>query len=186
MKIRLAASLQADSIVDGEGIRTVIWTQGCPHHCPGCHNPDTHDFLDGKEFDVEEIMAELDKLEDQDGLTFSGGDPFVQPGACYAIAKYAKSKDWNIWCYTGYLFEDLIKLSRTNRDITNFLNYIDVLVDGKFVLAKRSFSTAYRGSTNQRIIDVKKSLKAGHVITIDKYDHKEEMRTKPKPVGLYL
>ena len=123
MKIRLAASLQADSIVDGEGIRTVIWTQGCPHHCPGCHNPDTHDFQDGKEFDVEEIMAELDKLEGQDGLTFSGGDPFVQPGACSVIAKYAKSKDWNIWCYTGYLFEDLIKLSRTNRDITNFLNH---------------------------------------------------------------
>ncbi len=186
MKIRLAASVQADSIVDGEGIRTVIWTQGCPHHCPGCHNPGTHDFSGGRDFDVEEVIAELELLENQDGLTFSGGDPFVQPGACAAISQYAKSRNWNIWCYTGYLFEDLLKLSHTNRDITNFLNHIDVLVDGKFILAKRSLSTAYRGSTNQRIIDVQKSLATHQVVTIDKYDQKVEMNQKAKPAGLYI
>ena len=87
MKIRLAAELQPDSIVDGEGIRTVIWTQGCPHGCKGCHNPSTHDFDGGALVDVEEIIEELKQLKGQDGITLSGGDPVCQSGACIEICK---------------------------------------------------------------------------------------------------
>lgn len=173
MKIRLAAELQPDSIVDGEGIRTVIWTQGCPHHCKGCHNPSTHDFNGGLDIDIEKIKKELKQIQYQDGITFSGGDPFCQPKECMEIAKYAKKLDMNVWCYTGYTFEQLMVLSKKNEDILSFLNQIDVLIDGKFILAEKSFDVAFRGSKNQRIIDVQKSLKQNRVVIIQKYDHKQ-------------
>ena len=104
MKIRLAAPLQNDSVVDGFGVRTVIWTQGCAHNCPFCHNPGTHDFNGGKEFTLDEIYEELDNLPKQDGITLSGGDPLYQIDAVTEIAKYAKKKGLNIWCYTGFTF----------------------------------------------------------------------------------
>lgn len=128
MKIRLASDLQSDSIVDGEGIRTVIWTQGCSHNCPGCHNPATHDFKGGFLTDTDEINKELSLLKAQTGITFSGGDPLFQVEACTLIAKHAKKIDMNVWCYTGFTFEELIK-SDKNKE---FLKYVDVLVDGKF------------------------------------------------------
>lgn len=173
MTIQLAADLQFDSIVDGEGVRTVIWTQGCPHHCPGCHNPSTHDFHDGISVDVEEIKERLSQVKYQDGITFSGGDPLCQPTACLEIAKYAKTLGMNVWCYTGYTFEQLMVLSKKNKDTLSFLNQIDVLIDGKFILAEKSFDVAFRGSKNQRIIDVQKSLKQNRVVIIQKYDHKQ-------------
>lgn len=170
MKIRLASDLQMDSIVDGEGIRTVIWTQGCPHHCKGCHNPITHDFDGGELVDVEDVLGRIDELEYQDGLTFSGGDPMCQPEACIQIAMYAKKKGLNIWCYTGYTFEQLLTLKKTNPFILEFLKNIDVLVDGKFILEERSLDTPFRGSKNQRIIDVQKSLKNEGIVTLKKYE----------------
>ena len=185
MKIQLAADLQIDSIVDGEGIRTVIWTQGCPHHCPGCHNPETHDFNSGASIELDYVKEKISNLKNQDGITFSGGDPFVQPKACAEIAKFAKSKDLNIWCYTGYLFENLLKMSHANEDIANFLTYIDVLVDGKFEIGKKSLSTAYRGSTNQRIIDVQESLKHKKTILVEKYIKKEESVSRKKE-GIFV
>lgn len=162
MKIRLAAELQPDSIVDGEGIRTVIWTQGCPHHCPGCHNPSTHSFEDGCLIETSEIKKELKKLKNQTGITFSGGDPMCQPEACLEIAKYAKELGLNIWCYTGYTWEELMKLS--NPYIRQFLEQIDVLVDGKFILEQKSLDLRFRGSKNQRLIDVKRSLEQNCLI----------------------
>lgn len=185
MKIRLAADLQSDSIVDGEGIRTVIWTQGCPHNCKGCHNPETHDFNDGALIDFNYIKKGIDNLKGQDGLTFSGGDPFCQPKECAEIAKYARSKGLNIWSYTGYEYEQLLKLSKTKKEIMDFLNEIDVLVDGKFVLEKKSLSCVFRGSSNQRIIDVKKSLKENKVVLVEKYT-KTESSNRDKPKGLYI
>ena len=158
MEIRLAADLQKDSIVDGDGIRTVIWTQGCPHNCFGCHNPSTHSFEGGALVDIEDIKAEIDELVFQDGITFSGGDPMCQAEACCELAKYAVSKGLNIWCYTGYTYEQLIEMGKKNKNIINFLNCIDVLVDGKFMMELRSLDSKYCGSTNQRLIDVKKSL----------------------------
>ena len=176
MKIRLAAELQKDSIVDGEGIRTVIWTQGCPHKCPGCHNPMTHDFDGGALIDIEDIKKELKELTLQSGITFSGGDPFVQPKECAEIAKYAKTLGMNIWCYTGFTYEQLIKMSEHNKNIMDFLKNIDVLIDGKFILAEKSMNCAFRGSKNQRIIDVNESLKQEKIIEIDKYDEKKEVK----------
>ena len=164
MKIRLASDIQSDSVVDGTGIRAVVWTQGCSHNCPGCHNPGTHDFKGGFEVDVDEVNEAISELEFQDGITFSGGDPFFQPEACAKIAEHIQSLGMNVWCYTGFLFEDLLKASVKKKAIMDFLSNIDILVDGPFVIAKRSYSAKFRGSSNQRIIDVKKSLEEGTVV----------------------
>jgi len=170
MKIRLATPvLMKDSIVDGEGIRTVIWTQGCSHKCPGCHNPQTHSFDDGFELDIEEVKEEIDALEGQDGITFSGGDPLHQVDACLELAKYIKSKKMTIWCYTGFTYEALISLSEKNPKIKEFLKIIDVLIDGPFLLEQKSLDCVFRGSKNQRIIDTKESLKQNKVCLVEKY-----------------
>lgn len=186
MKIRLAAYLQSDSIVDGEGIRTVIWTQGCPHHCLGCHNPETWDFNGGELVDLKDVYEAIDSLEGQTGITFSGGDPFWQPKACAEIAKYARKKNLNIWSYTGYTWEELMELSKKKKEIMDFLKELDVLVDGRFVLSKKSYSCIFRGSTNQRIIDVKESLKKNKLILIDKYEHKEMSNNRERAAGIYI
>ena len=165
MKIRLAASLQPDSIVDGEGVRTVLWTQGCPHACPGCQNPGTHDFDGGALFDVSEVIDELKTIRNQDGITLSGGDPVCQSEACYEISKAAHSMGLNVWCYTGYTYEAMLKNSKMKK----LLSEVDVLVDGKFILEERSLNIYYRGSRNQRVIDVPKSLKQERVVLIDRY-----------------
>ena len=175
MKIRLAAYLQPDSIVDGEGIRTVIWTQGCPHNCPGCHNPETHDFKGGALVELDEVFEIIDTLEGQTGITFSGGDPFMQAKQCSEIAKYAINKGYNIWCYTGFTFEQLLKLSETKKEVMDFLETIDVLVDGKFDISKKSLSVIFAGSSNQRIIDVKKSLETKEVVLIEKHIKKDKL-----------
>lgn len=178
MQIRLASDLQTDSIVDGEGIRTVIWTQGCPHNCPGCHNPSTHSFSSGALVDVDFIKQEILNIEDQTGVTFSGGDPMCQPEACASIAAFCHELGLNVWCYTGYTYEELILLSKTKKSIIDFLNQIDVLVDGKFIMKEKSLDAIFRGSKNQRIIDVKSSLYSGGVKLVDKYiENKEEVRT---------
>ena len=170
MKIRLATDeIQRDSIVDGEGIRSVIWTQGCVHNCAFCHNPETHSFTSGYLIEVEDVKKKIDSLGGQDGITFSGGDPMEQAKACYEIAKHCKELGLNIWCYTGYTFEELIERSKIFPDIMKFLNTIDVLVDGKFVIAQKSLNLKFRGSKNQRIIDVPKSLKEEKVCLIPKY-----------------
>ena len=155
MKIRLAAYLQPDSIVDGEGIRTVIWTQGCPHHCPGCHNASTWDFNEGALIDVKDVIEELKTIKNQDGITLSGGDPVCQSDACYEISKAAHEMGLNVWCYTGYTYEMML----TNPKMRRLLDQIDVLVDGKFIQEEKSYDIYFRGSRNQRIIDVPKSLK---------------------------
>ncbi|MBQ6494860.1 MAG: anaerobic ribonucleoside-triphosphate reductase activating protein [Bacilli bacterium] len=172
MEIRLASPvIQSDSIVDGEGIRSVIWTQGCPHNCKGCHNPETHSFTDGYVIDIDEIKMQIDNLEGQQGITFSGGDPMMQPEACLELAKYSKKLGYNIWCYTGFTYEELLKLGKKKKSIMEFLKYIDVLVDGKFVLEEKSFDCIFRGSKNQRLIDVKKSLDTDKVVLVTKFDN---------------
>lgn len=165
MQIRLANPIQKDSVVDGPGIRTVIWLQGCIHHCPFCHNPETHDLNGGELVDVEDVISQIKDLEFQDGITFSGGDPMLQPQPCLYIAKKCKELGFNIWCYTGYLFEELLK----NPDQLEFLKYIDVLIDGKFDYKLKSYNALFRGSTNQRIINVKSSLKKQKAVCLKKY-----------------
>ena len=178
MEIRLAADLQTDSVVDGAGIRTVIWTQGCPHNCLGCHNPNTHDFNDGEVVDVMEVLERIDELDNQDGITFSGGDPMCQPRACAKIAEYAKSKGLNIWCYTGYTYEQLQKLAKLNKDIIDFLS----LIDGPFILKQKSLDLKFRGSKNQRLIDVPKTLEANEIVLVTE----QEPISFSKPEGIYI
>jgi len=174
MKIRLAADLQSDSIVDGLGIRTVIWTQGCSHNCPSCHNPETHDFNGGDLVDIEDVIERIEDLEGQTGVTFSGGDPMFQPKACAILAKKIHELGMNVWAYTGFTYEEL--LENGNKDILEFLSEIDVLIDGKFDPNKKSLDLEFRGSSNQRIIDVKKSLENHKIILFDLKKKKNESK----------
>lgn len=169
MIVRLASFIQKNSIVDGEGLRAVVWAQGCKHNCPGCHNPETHDMLGGMVFDVEDIKKQLSELTYCDGVTFSGGDPMFQPEAFGELAKFVKSLGMNVWCYTGFEFEKLTKIAKKNKHVDEFLRNIDVLVDGKFKIEERSLNLYFRGSKNQRIIDVKKSLMLNQTCEIEKY-----------------
>lgn len=183
MKIRLAADLQSDSIVDGEGIRTVVWTQGCPHHCKGCHNPSTHDFEGGALIEVEDIIEELKKLRGQDGITLSGGDPVCQSDACIEIARAAHQLGLNVWCYTGFTYEEMLR----NPKHKKLLEELDVLVDGKFILEEKSYDIYFRGSKNQRIIDVKRSLREERVVIKEEYlEEKEADNTLKKPEYLFI
>ena len=163
MKVRLASNLQSDSIVDGDGIRTVIWFQGCKHHCRECQNPETWNFDGGMEVDIEDIKEQLKKLKYQTGITLSGGDPFFQASAAAEIAKFAHSIGLNVWTYTGFTYDEIIN---ANDDKMKLLKNTDVLVDGRFEIDKKSLACKFRGSTNQRVIDVKKSLEEGGVVTI--------------------
>ncbi len=165
LTVKLAGNHNYDSLVDGTGIRTVIWFQGCIHNCLGCHNPESHDINGGFEVDISEILSMIESLEGQTGITLSGGDPFVQPKAISIIAKKAHECGLDVWAYTGYTFENLLKMSKENKAINDAILNIDVLVDGKFDLDKKSLNCKFRGSTNQRIIDVKKSLECGKIIT---------------------
>lgn len=157
--MRLAAYPTLDSVVDGPGLRAVIWTQGCPHHCPGCHNPQTHDPRGGRDIPLN-IIKKIIKNQGQTGITFSGGDPMMQPEECAKLARWAHKNNLDVWCYTGYTFEELQKKPETHE----FLKEIDVLVDGRFVQSKKSLDCLWRGSTNQRIIH----LKGGEVSWLEK------------------
>ena len=163
MVVRLAADIQPDSILDGSGIRTVIWFQGCLHNCKGCQNPETHDMNGGMVVDIDEIKMQLKNLKYQSGITLSGGDPFFQPEAALEIARFAKSIGLNVWAYTGFTYEALL----SDKSRLDLLKYVDVLVDGKFMIDKKSLNCKFRGSTNQRLIDVKKSMEAGGVVLYD-------------------
>lgn len=163
MKIRIAGIVQ-DSIVDGRGLRFVVFTQGCPHQCPGCHNPETHDIRGGTLMDVDEIIAQMYANPLCDGLTLSGGEPFYQPFACAEIAKSAKEQGMNVWCYTGYRLEEL----NTMYGADELLQYVDVLVDGRFIQSKRSLDLEFRGSSNQRVIDMNAYRETGEITLLYK------------------
>ena len=183
MQIRLAADLQPDSIVDGEGVRTVLWTQGCPHNCKGCHNPGTHDFNAGELVDVADVIDALKEIKNQDGITLSGGDPVCQSDACYEISKVAHEMGLNVWCYTGFTYEKML-LNPKHRKL---LEEIDILVDGKFVLEEKSLDLHFRGSRNQRIIDVKRSLLEERVVLVEKYiEDKKYSNLYEKPSYIFI
>ena len=165
MLIRLAADLESDSIVNGSGLRTVVWTQGCSHNCLGCHNAKTQDFDGGVLVSIEEVMEVFDEIEGQDGVTLSGGDPFFQVDACVELCKEFRKRNLNIWAYTGFTYEQII----SNKKLKSLLLELDVLIDGKFELDKRSFAVSFIGSSNQRIIDVKKSLEQGNVVLCEEF-----------------
>ena len=158
MQMRIAGIVQ-DSIVDGEGIRLTVFVQGCPHACPGCHNPETHDFNGGRMVDTSEIIAMLDVNPLLDGVTLSGGEPFCQSEECKIIADAAHERGLNVWCYTGYTCDELIKFGDPY-DIA-LLGSIDVLVDGRYMEEQRTLELPFRGSRNQRIIVLRNGKGSG-------------------------
>lgn len=163
-KVRISGIVK-HSLVDGPGIRCTVFFQGCPHNCPGCHNPDTHAPDGGIEMNVEDVIQTIGKAKFLDGVTLSGGDPFLQPIAVKKIADAAHQMGLNVWAYSGWTFESLIS-GALGDDSVDALRSVDVLVDGPFVLAKKSDTCIYRGSTNQRLIDVQNSFKTLKIIEI--------------------
>lgn len=161
MRISLSG-VTGDSIVDGPGLRMTIFTQGCTHHCPGCHNPQTHDPDGGSWAHTEDILMAVEENPLLDGITLSGGDPFLQPIPCLELAKGAHQLGLNVWTYTGYTWEALFQ--ENDPDKLALLKESDVLIDGPFILAERSLELQFKGSKNQRTIDVKKSLEAGEIV----------------------
>lgn len=157
MEIRLAAPLQKESIVDGKGVRMVIWNQGCLLHCPGCHNPNTHSLSQGLLTDTKVICRAIHKFADKhQGITLSGGDPFLQPEANKIIADYAHNIGLDVWAYCGKTFEEL--------QDNILLQSCDILVDGPYIQELRDITLPFKGSSNQRTIDVQASLQKGEVV----------------------
>ena len=165
MKTIRIASVIDDSIVDGPGIRMTIFFQGCKHGCPGCFNKETWDFKGGHDCDIEKIYNEAMKNPLLQGITLSGGDPIYQVEGALELVKLFKNTDLDIMCYTGFVYEELLELEKTNPALKEFLDTIDYLVDGPFILEQKDISLKFRGSKNQRVIDMKKTRKEGKVIT---------------------
>ncbi|MEA4911775.1 MAG: anaerobic ribonucleoside-triphosphate reductase activating protein [Oscillospiraceae bacterium] len=153
------AGVVGDSITDGPGLRTAIFVQGCPHHCAGCHNPETHAFGAGTPTDTDALFERVAANPLLSGVTFSGGEPMCQAAALAALGKRVKQAGLELACYTGYTLEAL--LAEADPDRMALLAVCDVLIDGPFVLAQRSLELKFKGSRNQRTLDVQKSLAAG-------------------------
>ena len=155
------AGIVSDSIVDGPGIRVTVFCQGCPHHCGGCHNPETWGFGCGTKVTEGQVLAEIVKNPLCKGVTFSGGEPFAQAEGFACLAKLLKERGYEVASYTGYTFEQLLDGTPAQKEL---LNCIDVLIDGPFVQAEKSLEISFRGSKNQRILDVRASLQSGRAI----------------------
>ena len=171
------AGIEPESFVDGPGIRMVVFTQGCHHNCPGCQNPQTHDFNGGHFIDIDEIVSMIDENPLLDGITFSGGDPMDQAEALIPLARIIKERGLNLVIFTGYTYERLMELAAGRPAFFELLSFGDILIDGPFIMAKKSLELKFRGSSNQRIIDLPKSLVEGHVVL-----HQiqlEEMKERP-------
>lgn len=166
MEIRIAGTVE-DSIVDGPGLRFVVFTQGCPHHCDGCHNPETHDFAGGRVTTTDALFEQCMENPLCSGVTFSGGEPFCQAEALYELGSRFKSAGKHLMCYSGWTFEELLAKAQREESVGKLLSIADVLVDGKFDISKRSLSLQYRGSSNQRLINVQESLKTGTTVVYD-------------------
>lgn len=169
MEVRLFG-LANDSIVDGPGIRFAIFTQGCFHNCEGCHNPNSHDPNGGYIETTDEIISKFKANPLLDGVTFSGGEPFLQAKPLTVIAQAAKDSGLNTIAYTGYTFEELLQGANEENGWSEFLKTLDLLVDGRFILAQRSVELNFKGSRNQRILNVPESLEQGTAV-LSEYDH---------------
>ncbi|MDD4169133.1 MAG: anaerobic ribonucleoside-triphosphate reductase activating protein [Desulfotomaculaceae bacterium] len=160
------AGLISESIVDGLGIRFVVFAQGCRHNCPGCHNPETHSFTGGHLVDINSILLEMRDNRLLDGITLSGGEPFEQAAAFAELARKAKAFGYNVMTYTGYTYERILEGMNERAGWANLIKHTDILVDGKFEQARKSLLLPFRGSANQRIIDVNESFRTNKIITL--------------------
>ena len=165
-EIRIA-NIIPESIVDGPGFRLTVFVQGCPHRCPGCHNPQTHPFEGGKIITVEKILADFMKNPLLSGITLSGGEPFEQAKPLAVLSKEVKNLGKSIVIYSGYTFEELQKRAEKEKEIKKLLSCCDWLIDGPFIQEQRSLELKFKGSKNQRIIDMKKSLDNGKVFLVE-------------------
>lgn len=163
LRLRIAG-VSEESIVDGPGMRLTVFTQGCPHHCPHCHNPKTHDFAGGHWVSLAEILELLDENTLLDGVTFSGGEPFAQATALLPLAREVKERGYHLTLYSGYTYERLRNHPENHPDWLSLLVFADLLVDGPFVYAQRTLDAAFKGSANQRLVDVQASLAAGQAV----------------------
>lgn len=165
MKLNIAG-IQNDSIVDGPGIRYAIFVQGCPHHCEGCHNPETWEFGTGRDVSLDEIIEKIKEDPLLDGVTYSGGEPFAQAKALCELTDRIRAEfpKLTVMSYTGYTIEYLIKQATPENCFMELLKRLDYIVDGPFVLSLKSYELRFKGSSNQRFLDVKKTLEAGKPI----------------------
>lgn len=162
-QLRVAGTVN-ESIVDGPGIRYVIFTQGCHHNCVGCHNPQTHAFDGGSLIDINDIIKQVKRNPLLDGITFSGGEPFEQADVLSELAREIKALGLNVMTYTGYTIEYINKNKTYHMGWEKLLSLTDILVDGKFEITKKNLLLKFRGSENQRIIDVGRSIKLNSVV----------------------
>lgn len=162
MDIRMYGTVD-DSIVDGPGLRFSVFVQGCSHHCPGCHNPESQPVDGGYLTSVDEVCAQIEASRSVTGVTLTGGEPFEQPEACLEIARRCKARGLSVWAYSGYAFEQ-IAAGACSKAGVELLSVCDVLVDGPFAQSQRSLGLMWKGSANQRVIDLAKTAAAGRVI----------------------
>lgn len=152
-----------DSIVDGPGLRAVVFFAGCPHRCEGCHNPESWNIGYGTEYTVDDVVTKVKSNRITRGVTLSGGDPFFQPLEAKLLASALRQEGYNMWAFSGYTFEEII----ADHDMRSLLQELDVLVDGKFQEELKDLTLRFRGSSNQRIIDVQESLQREEVVLCD-------------------
>lgn len=162
-QIRIAG-IEEESIVDGPGIRLVVFTQGCSHKCKGCHNPKTHSYVGGYEIEIDDIINMIKSNPLLDGITISGGEPFDQAFYASQLAKKVKGLGLNVVTYTGYTFEELMSNTVQNQGYRDLILETDILIDGKFEITQKDLTLPFRGSKNQRIIDVKNSIISNKII----------------------
>lgn len=148
--MRLSGPLERDNIVNGDGLRAVLWTQGCYRHCPGCQNPETWDFAGGVDVTLDDVKRQLRTFKGQSGITFCGGEPFEQPEECKELADWCRQElGWNVWSFSGYTCEQLREIGGAKWELVKSL---DALIDGPFILAERDLTLKFRGSRNQRLL----------------------------------
>jgi anaerobic ribonucleoside-triphosphate reductase activating protein len=163
VNLRLAG-IQEESIVDGPGVRLVIFFQGCSHCCPGCHNPETHDPLGGSLISLEQVISLIDSRSGLSGVTISGGEPFEQAESAAALAAAVRKRGLDVVVYSGFTFEELFSRSRSDHNLLRVLQSGWLLIDGPFVTAEQDLTLPYRGSRNQRLVDLPRSLEEGRAI----------------------
>lgn len=150
------AGIEEESIVDGPGIRFVVFTQGCKHKCKGCHNPHTHSFKDGQDMSIDYIVERIKENPLLKGITLSGGEPFEQPQACSELARRVKELGLDVYCYTGYRIDEVLE-----DDAKKELLYeVDTLIDGRFVEEEKNLLLKFKGSENQRVINIREYMMA--------------------------
>lgn len=154
--------IQEDSCVDGPGLRYVVFVQGCPHHCKGCHNQQSWGFGEGKDIPIQKLYDEAVANPMWEGVTFSGGEPFAQPEPLSRLASALHDAGKDVWCFSGYTFEQLAEMPAARP----LMESIDVLVDGRFELEKRDLTLTFRGSSNQRILEMKESMEKGCPVSL--------------------